>query len=91
MKTIAIIIQRGLGVQGPGPDFAHLEGTVAVDVAFGYALVLEGRARGARGSRRTAGGPRGVAPAQRRHVGDGVAGRLLSHRRPETACRISPG
>ena len=44
MKTIAIIIQRGLGVQGPGPDFAHLEGTVAVDVAFGYALVLEGRA-----------------------------------------------
>lgn len=47
-KTLDIVIKRGLGIQGPGPQFAHLESpdgeAHAVDAAFGWYLVGEGRA-----------------------------------------------
>lgn len=47
-KTLEIVIRRGLGVQGPGPQFEHLEspdGEVhTVEAAFGWQLVAEGRA-----------------------------------------------
>jgi len=47
-KKLNIVIKRGLGIQGPGPDFPHLEspdGEVhTVDAAFGWQLVAEERA-----------------------------------------------
>lgn len=52
-KTLNIVIKRGTGVQGPAPDFKHLEspeGEVhTVDAAFGWGLVAEGRATPADG------------------------------------------
>lgn len=47
-KTIDIVINRGLGIQGPGPEFPHIESpegeSHTVEAAFGWQLVAEGRA-----------------------------------------------
>lgn len=51
-KTLDIVIKRGLGIQGPAPDYKHLEspdGEVhTVDAGFGWSLVAEDRASLAR-------------------------------------------
>lgn len=48
-KTIDIVINPGVGVQGEAPDFPHLESPAGeihtVGAQFGWTLVAENRAR----------------------------------------------